>query len=71
MKTFDETILATIITQLDGEDIRTSKIIHIGNNIFEMDYDDTAFLSGTFGKLRCALENGKVKILKRKVEGMS
>lgn len=70
-KTWDETVLSTIITQLDSEGIRTSNIVHIGNNIFEMDYDDTAFLAGTFGKMQCELKDGKAKILKRQVEGMS
>lgn len=70
-KTFDESILAQIITKLDDEDVRVKNIVHIGNNVFEMDYDDTQFLSGTFGKCQYMLENGKPKCLKYKVMGMS
>ena len=70
-ETYNKTLVGQIITSLADEGVRVSNIVHIGDNVFEMDYDDTGFLSGTFGKAQYTVKEGKVVLVKLKVIGMS
>lgn len=57
---------------LDKEGVVVSNIVHIGDNVFEMDFaDNVVFLAGTFGKLQATIKEGKVKVLKKKITGMA